>query len=96
MARYIVGRLIGLVFVLLAVTAIAFALMHAVPGGPFDETNNRMPEATRAAIAKKYGLDKSLPEQYAHYIWAVVHGDLGIPFQSPNETVTSLIPGPGQ
>ena len=91
MARYIFGRLIGLVFVLLAVTAIAFWLMHQVPGGPFDETNNRMPEATRNAIAKKYGLDKTVPEQYVRYIWAVAHGDLGIPFQSPNETVTSLI-----
>ncbi len=91
MARYIFGRLIGLVFVLFAVTAIAFALMHQVPGGPFDETNNRMPEATRQAIAKKYGLDKPLPEQYARYVWAVMHGDLGIPFQSPNETVTGLI-----
>jgi peptide/nickel transport system permease protein len=91
MARYIFGRLIGLIFVLFAVTAIAFVLMHQVPGGPFDETNNRMPEATRQAVAKKYGLDQPLYEQYLHYAWAVLHGDLGIPFQSPNETVMSLI-----
>ena len=91
MARYIFGRLIGLAFVLLVVTGLVFALMHAVPGGPFDETNHRLPEATREAQARKYGLDKSLPEQYVRYIWAVLHGDFGVPFQSPTETVTGLI-----
>src|SRR5438045_3434060 len=91
MARYVAGRLIGLVAVLLIVSAIAFALMHAVPGGPFDKGDRRLPEATRHAMNVKYGLDKSLPEQYVRYIWAAVHGDFGVPFQSPNETVTGLI-----
>jgi peptide/nickel transport system permease protein len=91
MARYVVGRLIGLAVVLLIVSAIAFSLMHAVPGGPFNETNHRLPEATREAMKRKYGLDKSLPEQYVRYIWAALHGDFGVPFQSPTETVIGLI-----
>ena len=49
MGRYILGRVVSLVFVLLAVTLIAFLLMHAVPGGPFDITERRLPEATRQA-----------------------------------------------
>jgi ABC-type dipeptide/oligopeptide/nickel transport system permease component len=32
MGRYILGRVAGLVFVLFAVSVIAFLLMHAVPG----------------------------------------------------------------
>lgn len=91
MARYIIGRLISLIFVLLVVSFIAFVLMHAVPGGPFDTGERRLPEATRQAQLEKYGLDKSIPEQYVRYIWAVLHGDFGIPFQSPNETVLGLI-----
>jgi ABC-type dipeptide/oligopeptide/nickel transport system permease component len=91
MLRYVLGRLISLIFVLLVVSFIAFILMHAVPGGPFDTGERRLPEATRAAQLKKYGLDKSIPEQYVRYIWAVVQGDFGIPFQSPNETVLELI-----
>ena len=91
MARYVLGRLISLVFVLLVVSFLAFILMHAVPGGPFDTGERRLPEATRHAQLKKYGLDKSIPEQYVRYIWAVLHGDFGVPFQSPNETVTGLI-----
>jgi peptide/nickel transport system permease protein len=91
MARYIVGRLISLVFVLFVVSLIAFLLMHAVPGGPFDIGERRLPEATRQAQLRKYGLDKPLYEQYARYMWHALHGDFGIPFQSPTETVTGLI-----
>jgi peptide/nickel transport system permease protein len=91
MLRYVLGRLISLIFVLLVVSFIAFILMHAVPGGPFDTGERRLPEATRAAQLKKYGLDKSIPEQYVRYIWAVLQGDFGIPFQSPSETVLGLV-----
>ncbi len=89
--RYVLGRLVGLVFVLFIVSFIAFLLMHAVPGGPFDKGDRRLPEATREAMMEKYGLDKSIPEQYVRYMWAALHGDFGVPFQSPTETVTGLI-----
>jgi peptide/nickel transport system permease protein len=91
MARYILGRLLSLVFVILVVTLIAFLLMHAVPGGPFDITERRLPEATRQAQLAKYGLDKPIYEQYVRYVWAVLHLDFGIPFQSPTESVWELI-----
>jgi peptide/nickel transport system permease protein len=91
MARYIAGRIVSLVFVLLAVSLIAFLLMHAVPGGPFDRGERRLPEATRQAQLEKYGLDKSIPEQYVRYIWHAVQLDFGVPFQSPTESVTGLI-----
>ena len=34
MARYILGRLVGLLFVLVAVSMVTFFLMRAVPGDP--------------------------------------------------------------
>ncbi len=90
--RYILGRLAGLVFVLFAVSIIAFFLMHAVPGGPFaPDERGRLPEATRAAQMAKYGLDQPLPVQYVKYMFNVLQGDFGVPFQSPTETVTGLI-----
>lgn len=91
MGRYILGRLVSLVFVLFAVSLIAFLLMHAVPGGPFDIGERRLPEATRQAQMAKYGLDKPLYEQYVRYMWHAVQGDFGVPFQRPTETVTGLI-----
>jgi len=92
MGRYIIGRLAGLIFVLFAVSVIAFLLMHAVPGGPFaPDEKGRLPEATRAAQLAKYGLDQPIYVQYVKYMGNVLQGDFGVPFQSPTETVTGLI-----
>src|SRR5690242_10507309 len=70
---------------------LAFGLMHSVPGGPFDETNNPLPPAAKENILHKYGLDRPLYEQYGLYMWNALHGDFGISFQSPTETVIELI-----
>jgi peptide/nickel transport system permease protein len=91
MGRYILGRLLSLIFVLIVVSLVTFLLMHAVPGGPFDKGERRLPEATRLALEKKYGLNGPVWEQYLRYIWHAVHFDFGVPFQSPTETVTGLI-----
>ncbi len=91
MVRYILGRLAGLLFTFLMVSIITFSLMHSVPGGPFDETKQPLPEAAKANILRKYGLDKPVWQQYLRYMWAAVHLDFGIPYQSPTETVAQLI-----
>jgi ABC-type dipeptide/oligopeptide/nickel transport system permease component len=91
MARYLIGRLIGLVVVFVIVSIVAFLLMHSVPGGPFDEEKSPLPPAAKANILRKYGLDRPLYEQYARYMWNALRGDFGISFQSPTETVIQLI-----
>jgi ABC-type dipeptide/oligopeptide/nickel transport system permease component len=50
-----------------------------------------LPPAAKANFLRKYGLDRSLPEQYFRYMGAAMQGDFGIPFQSPTETVAELI-----
>lgn len=91
MVRYILGRLISLLFVMWVVSVITFGLMHAVPGGPFDETNQPLPQAAKENILRKYGLDQPVWKQYLNYMWNVLHFDFGIPFQQPSTTVTELI-----
>jgi len=91
MAGYILGRLVGLVFVLIAVSMVTFFIMRAVPGDPFATGERRIPEATQQARMEKYGLDRPLWEQYLRYMWNALHGDFGIPFQSPTDTVVGLI-----
>ncbi|CAN5730278.1 ABC transporter permease [soil metagenome] len=91
MGRYILGRVVSLIFVLFMVSFIAFFLMHAVPGGPFDVGERRLPEATRQAQLEKYGLDKPLLTQYFRYMSNAVRGDFGVSFQRPTESVTDLI-----
>lgn len=91
MARYILGRLVSLVFVLFIVSMITFSMMHAVQGGPFDETNQPLPPAAKANIMRKYGLDQPVWKQYINYMGNALRFDFGIPYQRPTSTVTALI-----
>ncbi|MCB0074572.1 MAG: ABC transporter permease, partial [Caldilineaceae bacterium] len=87
MARYLIGRVLSLIFVLFVVSVITFVLMHSVPGGPFDESKSPLPPAAKANILAKYGLDKPMHVQYLNYMKNVIlHFDFGIPFQQPTTT----------
>jgi ABC-type dipeptide/oligopeptide/nickel transport system permease component len=87
----VLGRLVSLLFVMFVVSIITFSLMHAVPGGPFDEEKAPLPPAAKANILRKYGLDKPLWQQYVNYMSHALRFDFGIPFQQPTTTVTELI-----
>jgi len=91
MVVYLIGRITGIIVVFILVSIIAFVLMHSIPGGPFDEEKAPLPPAARENMLRKYGLDKPLPEQYLRYMSSALHGDFGISFQSPTETVIELI-----
>jgi peptide/nickel transport system permease protein len=91
MVVYLLGRVTGILVVFTIVSMLAFVLMHSIPGGPFDEEKAPLPPAAKENILRKYGLDRPLYEQYALYMWNALHGDFGISFQSPTETVVQLI-----
>ena len=91
MTRYILGRLLSLVVVILVVSMITFSMMHAVPGGPFDETNQPLPPAAKANILRKYGLDQPVWTQYVKYMSNALQFDFGIPYSQPTTTVAELI-----
>lgn len=75
-----VGSYLGLVFVLISLN---FALPRLMPGDPVDSliaqssTNFTFGEPSRAALERYYGVDESVPRQYAHYLERLAHGDLG-------------------
>ena len=79
--RSLLARLASLVFLLWGLTLIAFTLTHLVPGNPV-LANLSLDQASNPAVVKaytaKYGLDKSIPEQYFIYLTHLVHGDLGV------------------
>lgn len=84
-------RLIGIIGVLWLIGTITFFIMHAIPGGPWDEKKKALPPEVKQNILRKYGLDRSLPEQYVTYWINLLQGDMGIPYQAPTETVAGLI-----
>ncbi len=68
MTGYVVRRILWMFPVLWAVATITFFLMHAVPGGPFDQ-ERELPPQVIANLNKKYHLDKPVYEQYVLYLW---------------------------
>jgi ABC-type dipeptide/oligopeptide/nickel transport system permease component len=84
MGRYIIRRLLYLVLVLLAVSAITFGLMHAVPGGPFDREKALPPEIMEN-LNKRYHLDDPLIVQFGNYI-----NDVFIPHFSTTAPTSAL------
>jgi ABC-type dipeptide/oligopeptide/nickel transport system permease component len=64
--------------------------MHAVPGDPLMNEKATTPEI-RENLARKYGLDKPIAEQYVIYLGNMVQGDFGISFTQQNRKVNDII-----
>src|SRR5437762_13560728 len=67
MRTYIFRRLIHMVVVLLAVAGITFMLMHAVPGGLFDQ-EKKLPPEIKVNLEKRYHLNDTLYLQFLNYL----------------------------
>src|ERR1700750_185067 len=76
MLRFIGRRLLVAIPTLFLVITLAFFMMRAAPGGPFD-TDRRLPPQIEQNLRARYGLDAPLPAQYLAYLGQVARGDLG-------------------
>jgi peptide/nickel transport system permease protein len=94
MLQYILTRIIGLFGVLLVVSMLAFVLMHKAPGGPFDaqalEKQQMIPDNIKAQLNEKYGLDKSVWQQYVLFVKNAVVLDFGYSMAYPGRTVVGI------
>lgn len=90
MLRYTLRRLLGAVPTLFLVIVLAFLLVHAAPGGPFDDQRVLPPEI-EANIEAAYHLDEPLPMQFLRYVVGVVQGDFGPSYSYRDYTVSELI-----
>ncbi len=90
MLRYFLTRLAGAVPTLFIIVTLAFFLIRAAPGGPFDQEQTLPPEIM-ANLQRAYGLDQPIWTQYRRYLAAVLHGDFGPSFKYKDFSVTELI-----
>ena len=78
MFRFILGRLLQGLLVLLALYTITFFLAKAMPGEPFT-TEKNVSETTKQYLRKLYGLEKPLWQQYIIYPSKIISaGDFGV------------------
>jgi peptide/nickel transport system permease protein len=89
--RFLLRRITSFPVTLFGASIFVFLLMHMVPGdvtvgllGPMASP------AARASIRAEFGLDRSLPEQYLHWISHILQGDLGTSWLY-KETVSQIV-----
>ncbi|MBI9046777.1 MAG: ABC transporter permease [Anaerolineaceae bacterium] len=91
---HIIRRLMMLIPMLIGVTLILFILSRLISVDPVSvilpEKALDNPEAVEAAI-KRWGLDKSDPEQYWIYVTNLAKGDLGTSFKTKNPVTSDII-----
>ena len=77
--RYLRGRLGNGLLVLIGVSVLSFLLAEVAPGSVFDELklDPRISAATVAAMRDRYGLDRSLPVKYVHWLQSIARGEWG-------------------
>src|SRR4051794_19549481 len=90
MWSYTLRRLLVTIPTLLAVITVCYILVHAAPGGPFDD-ERKVSEAVLANLQAKYHLDLPPFQQYLYYLWNLLHGDLGASFRYADWSVNDLV-----
>lgn len=90
MLLYALRRLLAAIPTLFFVILLAFLMMRAAPGGPFD-SERALPADVEANVEAAYHLDEPLPAQFLRYIGGVVRGDFGPSYRYRDYTVSELI-----
>lgn len=87
-------KLVWMCVVLWGITIISFAVIHLAPGSPTDLETTLNPlagEAARQRLEALYGLNKPLYEQYADWLWRLLHLDFGNSMSSDARPVLDKI-----
>jgi oligopeptide transport system permease protein len=89
MTRLIITRVLGGLVVILVSASLAFLLLKAAPGGPFD-AERAMSKEARRNIEERYHLRDPVWKQYTSWMSGVVKLDFG-PTMKRRQTVNELI-----
>ncbi|MHB8466248.1 MAG: ABC transporter permease [Acidimicrobiales bacterium] len=91
MIQLIGKRLLAMVVVLLFLAGVVFTLQQLTPTDPVHSFLGA--NASKAAIAAeshKLGYDKPVPEQYAHFVAGMLHGDFRMSLRTRRPVATDL------
>ena len=90
MLRFLVRRLVVAIPTLFVVITVAFFMMRAAPGSPFDN-DRRLPPDIKANVERKFGMNRPLGVQYVNYLGGVLHGDFGPSLKYQDKTVLDVL-----
>jgi oligopeptide transport system permease protein len=75
---------------MLIVISATFFMVHAAPGGPFDDERVASPEILKQ-LNDTYNLNDPLLSQLGNYLFNAFQGDFGPSYKYPGRTVSELI-----
>lgn len=76
--KYIIKKIIGLIITLLIVSMLAFLAFEVIPGDPARTIlGTEATESKVQALREEMGLNRPLPERYAHWVKDFLAGDMG-------------------
>jgi ABC-type dipeptide/oligopeptide/nickel transport system permease component len=90
--NWLVKRLIRALITTIVIVTFNFFLFRVMPGDAVSNLS-RIPHATpelKLEIAKQFGLDQSVWQQYLSYLTQLAHGNLGISYQDQQSVVSNL------
>lgn len=94
MFRYVAGRLLGLLPVLLGVTILVFVMMRIAPGDPLiamlGEDSRGISREALEELREQYGLNTDPVRQYLTFMSGVVRGDLGRSIRTKQPVVREI------
>jgi peptide/nickel transport system permease protein len=90
--RYMLGRLLAGLALMLGVVALIFVLLRATPGDPINVIvgDYPVPAEYRESLREEWGLDKPLWQQFLIFVGGMVKGDFGYSFAN-RQPVLELI-----
>jgi peptide/nickel transport system permease protein len=92
---YIVRRLGLMLVTLIGISIIIFVLLRIVPGNIVDilfDAAGYVDPADKANLQRDLGLDQPIAVQYFHWIWGLLHGDLGYSYVSEKPALDEILP----
>jgi ABC-type dipeptide/oligopeptide/nickel transport system permease component len=92
MIQFLVKRLIGLVFVVVAVTFITFIMGYFAPGDPIQGLlGAHFSKPVYLALKHAYGLDLPWYQQYFNFLTRLLRFDLGLSFEFEGREVWDIL-----
>jgi len=93
MLTFVIRRVAQIIPLLIVVSLLVFALIHAAPGGPLslylDNPNVRPQDIER--LRRQMGLDKPLVAQYVSWVVAFARGDWGFSYADGRPVAERLL-----
>ncbi len=91
MAQFLIRRLLLIFPVLLGILVVTFIITRSVPGDPCSVMlGERATEEACNAYEKRFGLDKSIPEQFVIYVANLAQGDFGTSLKDKRPITTVI------